>query len=256
MNKSIKNLFQKKVKVSKDEKLSLGSINLLSGIFECNTLKSKNEIDASTQLIEFFGFYPHLDPQKNWDTLKCIFYLLRESNPDLPILDAGGSLDSSVLNTLSRYGYNELYACDIIDMTQYSKLKNSEVKFTVQNIECTNYQNDYFQAVISLSVIEHGVNIKKFFDEMNRILKKNGLLLITTDYWDEYINCDGIYPYGPDKPQMKVFQKVDIETICELASKNGFSLCSPLKTETYEKAVKWEVVKREYTFIFLAFRKN
>jgi len=256
VNKSILNLFQKKVKVNKDSKLSHDSVNLLSEIFECNTLKSKNEIDASTQLADFFGFYPHLDPQKNWDTLKCVFYILRECNSDLPVLDAGGSLDSSVLITLAKYGYNELYACDIIDMTRYSKIKNSKVKFSIQNVESTNYKNDFFQAIVSLSVIEHGVNIEILFREMNRILKKNGLLLITTDYWNEYINCDGIFPYGPDKPKMKIFQKEEIVSICDFAAKSGFSLCSPLKTETYEKAVRWEAVDRDYTFIFLAFRKN
>ncbi|MCL5991805.1 MAG: class I SAM-dependent methyltransferase [Bacteroidetes bacterium] len=256
MIKTIKNFFQQKEIVNKNPKLSLDAINLLSGIFDCNTLKSINEIEVATQLNDFLGFYPHLDPQKNWDTLKSVFYILRECNCDLPVLDAGGSLDSSVLNSLAKYGYNDLYACDIIDMTRYSKLKNSKVKFTIQNVENTNYENDYFQAIVSLSVIEHGVHIEKFFDEMNRILKKNGLLLITTDYWNDNINCDGIYPYGTDKPQMKIFKKEEIETICDIAVKNGFSLCSPLKTDTFKKAVRWEAVDREYTFIFLAFRKN
>ncbi|TAL70784.1 MAG: class I SAM-dependent methyltransferase [Bacteroidetes bacterium] len=256
MIKTIKELLQRNVKVSKDPKLSVDSVNLLSGIFECNTLKSKNEIISATRLTEFLGFHPHLDPQKNWDTLKCMFYLLRECTPGMPILDAGGSPDSSVLNSLSNFGYNELFACDIVDMTMYAKVKNSKVKFSVQNIENTNYQDDFFRAVLSLSVIEHGINIEKFFQEMNRILKKNGLLLITTDFWDDYINCDGIYPYGPGQSQMKVFQKMEIEDICNKASVNGFTLCDKLDTKTMEKAVRWEAVNREYTFIFLAFRKN
>ncbi|MBI5325178.1 MAG: class I SAM-dependent methyltransferase [Ignavibacteriae bacterium] len=252
----MKNIFQKIKKINEAPELSLDAIKLLSSISECNTLKSKNEIECSTQLINFFGFHSHSDPQKNWDTLKCMFYLLRESNTDLPVLDAGGSPDSSVLNTLSRFGYKKLFACDIIDMTKYSKIKNSKVEFTVQNIENTNYNNDYFQAIVSLSVIEHGVDIEKFFQEMYRILSKNGLLLITTDYWNEYINCEGIYPYGTDKSQMKVFQKDEIISICNIAIQNGFKLCSELKTDISEKAIRWETYNKEYTFIFLAFRKN
>ena len=55
----------------------------------------------------------------------------------------------------------------------------------LQSLEETNYQSNIFDFVTSLSVIEHGVDIHKYFMEMNRILKKGGLLLTSTDYWLE-----------------------------------------------------------------------
>ena len=46
-----------------------------------------------------------------------------------------------------------------------------------------------FDYVTSLSVIEHGVNIEKYFREMSRIIKSNGYLLTSTDYWpDKLVN--------------------------------------------------------------------
>jgi ABC-type uncharacterized transport system substrate-binding protein len=55
---------------------------------------------------------------------------------------------------------------------------------------------------------------------------------------------------------MKVFQQKEIEEICNIASVNGFTLYENLVTETKEKAVRWEIVDKEYTFIFIAFRKS
>ncbi len=45
-----------------------------------------------------------------------------------------------------------------------------------------------FDYITSLSVIEHGVNIENYFKEMNRVLKKGGMLLTSTDYWYDKIN--------------------------------------------------------------------
>jgi ubiquinone/menaquinone biosynthesis C-methylase UbiE len=64
---------------------------------------------------------------------------------------------------------------------------DKHLKLSIQSLEETNYQSNTFDFVTSLSVIEHGVDIHKYFMEMNRILKKDGLLLTSTDYWLEKI---------------------------------------------------------------------
>jgi SAM-dependent methyltransferase len=256
MIESIKKFFRKKKPIRKNRDLSLAAINLLSTIHECNTIKSKKEIEAAIQLTEFLGIVPHTDKQKYWDTLKSLFYILKDYNSELPVLDAGGGPDSPILGTLQKFGYKKLYACDMIDLTKYTKKINPAIEFSVQKIENTNYPDDFFQVVTCLSVIEHGVDIEKFFTEMNRILQKQGLLLITTDYWEEYIDCKGIYFYGPEQPELKIYQKSEIEEVCRMAEIHGFKLCSPLKSETYEKAIRWDAVDREFTYIFLSFKKS
>ncbi len=255
MFESVKKIFQSKEPINKNRDLSLAAINLLNTINECNTIKSKKEVEAAIQLTEFLGIVPHTDRQKHWDTLKSVFYILKDYKPENPVLDAGGGPDSVVLSTLHKFGFKKLYACDMVDLNQTTKSIEPEINFSVQNIENTNYSNEFFQAVTCLSVIEHGVYIEKFFKEMKRILKTNGLLLITTDYWSEYIDCQGIYFYGADQPEMKIFQKREIEEVCRIAEIQGFELCSPLRAESYEKAIRWDAVDREFTFIFLAFKK-
>ena len=68
----------------------------------------------------------------------------------------------------------------IVDM-----LDDKSLKLSIQNLEATHYKENTFDFVTSLSVIEHGVDIQKYFEEMSRILKKDGLLLTSTDYWPE-----------------------------------------------------------------------
>jgi ubiquinone/menaquinone biosynthesis C-methylase UbiE len=55
-------------------------------------------------------------------------------------------------------------------------------QLSIRNLEDTKFNDQMFDYVTSLSVIEHGVNIEKYFREMSRIIKSNGYLLTSTDY--------------------------------------------------------------------------
>ena len=89
---------------------------------------------------------------------------------------------------------------------------DKHLKLSIQSLEETNYQSNTFDFVTSLSVIEHGVDIHKYFMEMNRILKKGGLLLTSTDYWlEKTINTKCVLSKGtPDK----IFDRSEIEGCC------------------------------------------
>src|SRR5580765_5959586 len=78
---------------------------------------------------------------------------------------------------------------------------DKHLKLSTQSLEETNYKSNAFDFVTSLSVIEHGVDIHKYFMEMSRILNKGGLLLTSTDYWlEKIINKKCVLSKGtPDK---------------------------------------------------------
>ena len=79
--------------------------------------------------------------------------------------------------------------------------------------------------------------------------------MTSTDYWSDYVDCRGIYPYGAECGEMHVFQRHELEAFCRMAREYGMVLCSPLDLDTKERAVRWERVNREYTFAFIALRK-
>lgn len=237
-----------------DAALTENMIAYIANLRAAGPLRTRGERDAATRLVELLGFESHHDHQKNWDTLKCLAYLMGESGRKGPILDAGSGAKAVVLRWLHGLGYRELYACDIVP-AKSALLDRFGIKFTQQDLTATTYADDFFQAVTSISVIEHNVPLDKFVAEMHRILQPGGLLLVSTDYWPEPVDCSGIYPYGDEAGEMKLFDKRTMTGFIDLARRASFELCQIPSFEAKERAVRWERVDRDYTFFFLAFRK-
>jgi SAM-dependent methyltransferase len=110
-----------------------------------------------------------------------------------------------------------------------------------------------FDFITSLSVIEHGVNIQNYFREMNRILKKDGMLLTSTDYWpDKIVNGVKTRENPRHKPD-SIFSREEIETnIIKTAEQYGFVLTELIDFTYEDKVVHWDTIGLDYTFIFFA----
>ena len=238
-----------------DPALTSAVVDYLAHLKDCRPLQTRLETDAATALVEALGLPSHHDSQKNWDTFKCISYIASTGDKETPVLDAGSGARVVAPRWLRQLGYQNVYACDM-QGAQKDLYKNLGIKFSVQNLTETNYEDAFFQAVTCISVIEHNVPLDKFAEEMGRILKPGGLLLVSTDYWSEYIDCEGIYPYTFEAGEMKIITPKDMTEFTEMARENGMEPCEPLQFETTDKAVRWERTDRDYTFYFAAYRKK
>lgn len=228
--------------------------DLLKNIFRNRALQSRAEVAAACDMVEWLGLPSHHDAQKNWDTLKCLHYALSHKKLDAPVLDVGSS--RSVINRwLSMMGFRKLYACDLLAKDP-SYFEPYGIQFSIQDLTRTSYESQFFNTITSISVIEHNIDLAAYLDEMARLLKPGGLLLTSTDYWSEPVDCSGIFPYGPDGGEMKVFDSDGIREYVSLAEARGFKLTAPLDLATDEKAIHWQRVDREYTFMFIALRRR
>ena len=237
-----------------DSKQAAQTLQLMSSLNQNNALQSRSEIEAATQIVEWLDLPSHHDPQKNWDSLKSLYYILQYTNPKARVLDAG-AINSPTLKWLHKLGYQQLYACDVRS-SRLANLKRRYINFSIQDITATNYPDHYFGAVTCISVIEHGVDLNAYLREMSRLIQPGGVLTTSTDYWSEPVDCTGIYPYGQEMGEMKVFQPQELEHFVDLAQKYGFKLPVPLNLATKERAIRWERVDREYTFAFIALTKT
>lgn len=226
----------------------------LSRMFRSCALLDKAEVTAASKLVSAMGLPWHHDPQKNWDTLKCLMHVLSDGCQRAPVLDAGSSR-SVIGSWLSVLGFEEVHACDL-RKKDGDFFQRHGIRFSVQDLTRTSYPDGFFQAVTCISVIEHNVDLPRFCVEMRRILRPGGLLLVSTDYWSEPIDCSGIYPYGPEGGEMRVFSGSDLQRFVEVAADHDLEICSPFDPTTREKAIRWDRVDREYTFAFLAFRRG
>src|SRR3546814_3514491 len=97
-------------------------------------------------------------------------------------------------------GYRELYACDLLRKAP-GFFETYGIRFSVQDLTRTDYPDAFFQAVTCVSVIEHNVVLAGFCAEMRRILGPGGLLLVSTAYWSEPVDCTGTFPYGRERSE-------------------------------------------------------
>jgi SAM-dependent methyltransferase len=238
-----------------DSALTPAVVDYLAHLFECRPLQTRQEALAATALVDSLGLPSHHDAQKNWDTFKCIAYVASLGDLEAPVLDAGSGARVVAPRWLHQLGYKAIYACDI-QGAQKELYKSLGLRFSVQDLTATNYENGFFQAVTCISVIEHNVPLDAFAKEMARILRPGGLLLVSTDYWSEPIDCSGIYPYGFEAGEMKIIDPEELTGFVKMAEAAGMELCEPLQFATTEKAIRWERVDRDYTFTFVAMRKT
>jgi 2-polyprenyl-3-methyl-5-hydroxy-6-metoxy-1,4-benzoquinol methylase len=236
-----------------------------------SVLKTSSQVTEAKKHLKALNLFLHHDQSKSWDTYKMI-EMLSKADRNSFILDVGCN-DSPILPMLKRLGFRNLYGCDLVLKPRYSRnfmnaaysLYKREYKpivemhndkplnLSIQNLEATNYQNDMFDFVTSLSVIEHGIDVQRYFIEMNRILKKGGFLMTSTDYWPEkIINTKCVLSQGtPDK----IFDRNEIEYAITIGEKSGLKLIEPIDYTHMDKVVHWKETGLDYTFIFFAMKK-
>jgi len=217
-----------------------------------SVLKTNKEVEGSLIKLKSLKLFPHPDRPKNWDALRAFSFILNKADIDSKVLDVGSAGYGIILPWLELYGFSELYGCDIVFEKDF---KRGKIKYSRQDLQKTNFPADYFDFVTSISVIEHGVNPGSYFKEMFRILKKGGYLLTSTDYWPQKIDTKGLYPYGKDLGEMKIFDKDGIAGLLKTAEKSGFGLVSPMDFTSKDKVVDWKRVNKQYSFIFFALEK-
>jgi SAM-dependent methyltransferase len=228
-------------------------------------------IEAERGLQELQLFKHHW-PIKSWDTYKMI-KIISGAKRESFVLDVG-CYESPILPMLKRLGFFNLYGCDLVlksdsnskltDMSSFvyhedyepiaEMYNDKSYQLSIRNLEDTNYSDQMFDYVTSLSVIEHGINIEKYFREMSRIIKNNGYLLTSTDYWpDKLVNNKNVLSKGtPDN----IFSRDEIENLVAIAGKSGLKLIEPIDFEYKDKVVRWNSIGLDFTFIFFAMRKE
>jgi len=114
-----------------------------------------------------------------------------------------------------KYFMNTFVYINIEGIDKIYQLRNPELNQDVE--KGIDYPDNYFDYVTMLAVIEHLNNYDKVLNEIYRVLKKEGLLIITTpkkkSRWITYI-----YDKEDTKNHKKYFTKKDFENI------KGFNL--------------------------------
>ena len=235
-----------------------------------SVLKNSYEVNYAIDRLDSLGLFPHPDRVKSWDTYKMVDIINKADRVSL-ILDVGCNC-SPIMSMLKRLGFKNLYGCDLFPRNMYYSAREGDYSLntliteicedqtfniSVQDLEKTNFKDNMFDFITSLSVIEHGVNIQNYFREMNRILKKDGMLLTSTDYWPDKIVNGVKTRVNPRHKPDNIFSREEIETnIIKTAEQYGFVLTELIDFTYEDKVVHWDTTGLDYTFIFFALKKD
>jgi SAM-dependent methyltransferase len=236
-----------------------------------SVLKNSSEVSYAIDCLHSLGLFPHPDRVKSWDTYKMIDIISKADRRRSFILDVGCN-GSPILPILKRLGFKNLYGCDLFLKKIYSTLtevgyslyrpiiemyEDKTFNISIQDLEKTNFQDNMFDYITSLSVIEHGVDIQNYFKEMNRIMKKDGILLTSTDYWHDKIPNTVKTKENPKRHPDNVFSREEMEKdVLKTAEQNGLVLTEPIDFIYEDKVVHYDVNGLDYTFIFFALKKS
>lgn len=210
-------------------------------------LQSSNEVETATRELRDRGLPTHLTVEKNWDQWLLAQHLVNRDR-QCPIIDLGCG-DCCTLDFLAALGFQHLHG---IDLTISPPSDDRPYQLHQGDLTTTPFPDRTFDYAVSISVIEHGVDLSKFFRETHRILKPSGGLFVTTDYWQHKIPVESsIQPFGLS---WSIFSSDEVQAMIALAQEAGFVLESNSAIPgCCETTVDW--YGKQYTFIAIGLRK-
>ena len=192
----------------------------------------------------------HRDLPKNWDTLGAASTVLARIGPNARVLDAGAARYSTLLVWLYLYGVRDLVG---INLEFRRPVRHGGVRFEPGDATATRFEAGSFDAVTCLSVIEHGVPIAAFLAECARLLRTDGVLVISTDYAEQPPDTTAKVAYGAP---VHVFSPVEIDELIKLADEAGFDLDGTFEPAHARTPVHWKRYDLRYTFVRLTFTRR
>lgn len=221
-------------------------------------LQDWNELGEATLSLQRRGLPTHETPQKNWDLFAL--HRLTEERPRAVVLDLGCGTGEA-LKLLGAAGTcAALHGIDLqipwrLRLSLWKRQrKNGTAPFQLHrgDVMKLSFADASIDIAYAISVIEHGIDLDRFFDEVRRVLKRGGLLFLTTDYWPEPVDTQSIVAF--DLP-WRIFSRTEIQRMIAGAERRGLHLSARMEIpECTRPTVHWQ--QRDYTFIQLTFTRT
>lgn len=189
------------------------------------------------------------DIVKSWDVLLTLKFLEKHVEKNMPIMDIG-CYASEVIAALHKVGFTNLTGADLNPNLNEMPYQDS-IRYEVTNFMHTKFSDASFNAITSISVIEHGFDAQSLLKESSRLLRPGGYFIASFDYWPDKIDTTGIRLFGLD---WIIFSKDEIRDFILLAKDYGLTPEGEMSFNGSEKLVDYS--GKQYTFGWLVLKKT
>ncbi len=189
------------------------------------------------------------DPVKGWDVSETVNFIRDNLDDDAAILDMG-AFSSEMLLLLARLGFADLTGIDLNPRLTDMPL-SGVIRYKVENFLESTCSDASFNVITAISVIEHGYNGDRLFQEVSRLLAPGGFFVASFDYWPEKTESGDERPFGLS---WTIFSQDEVREMLKLAAGYGLKPVGVLDYCAQDKTIEWG--GRQYTFAWLALQKS
>jgi SAM-dependent methyltransferase len=188
------------------------------------------------------------DQVKSWDVLQTVEFIEKHVPKQGSVLDIG-AYASEILIALHRLGFSNLAGVDL--NPRLRQMRHADViRYEISDFLQTPFADGSFDAITSISVIEHGFQGDRLLRETSRLLRPGGHFIASFDYWPEKIDTSGTNFFDMD---WIIFSRADMSLFIEDAKRYGMAPAGPLAMDAMQKTI--DCGGKQYTFGWLALRK-
>jgi len=239
--------------------------DMLEGV---KVLKNWEQIGEAILFLSEGGHRSHPNPIKNWD-LRLIREFFGDLGRDELVVDLGASPLAGV-RLCHEMGFRKVIGYDlkfsifdrVLQLRDWIGLKSRlpcprptlvPYRLRTRDLMRNGLPNGCAGGVICLSVIEHGVDVERFFPEVARILRPGGRLYVSTDYWDPKLDTGNRRMFGQP---WTIFASKEIVAMIEAAEKVGLTVNGWGQEDLLCENAPVRDHSHTYTFIAVLFRKS
>lgn len=186
---------------------------------------------------------------KSWDVLRTLEFIESHVGKTAPIADIG-CYASEVLVALHKLGYSDVTGIDLNPKLSEMPFQD-QIRYEISDFKHTRFKAASFQAITSISVIEHGFEAEPLLKEMSRLLRPGGYFLASFDYWPQKIDTASTQFFGMD---WLIFSKDDVDALLTTAAAHGLHPVGALSYAGKDKPI--HCAGKDYTFGLLALQKS
>lgn len=211
-------------------------------------LQTRKEVDECTRYLKKRGLISHFFTCKDFDIANICAEL-----KDGDLLDMGAN-GSYLLPNAVKMGIKGR-KCGIDLGTPEYDLKG--IEYIKGDLMKCPYEDNSFDTITCLSVIEHEVDFDKLAKECARLLRKDGSIYITFDYWNPKVDTTdvGTKLYGL---KWTILDASDVSRLEVEMGNHGLQMTSNMDWKTTDTVINNQFCApygKAYTFGLLKFKK-